>query len=187
VRVIAGSLGGRRLVAPRGLKVRPTSDRVRESLFMTLEPFAGRRVLDLFAGTGALGIESLSRGAERVDFVESDPMARRVIETNLSALGLGDRATIWGHRLPQGLNRLEAVVRAAELVFMDPPYGGELADETLRVLGSMDLEPDARVLVEHHAKDRLPDQVSGLERERQRRYGETAVSWYRRVNQEVGS
>src|SRR5437867_10136525 len=88
VRVIAGSLGGRRLTAPRGRRTRPTSDRVREALFMALEPLAGARVVDLFAGSGALGIEALSRGAARADFVEPDRDARRALESNVAELGV---------------------------------------------------------------------------------------------------
>src|SRR5437867_9505031 len=94
VRVIAGSLGGRRLFAPRGSGTRPTSDRVREALFMALEPLAGLRVVDLFAGSGALGIEALSRGAAHADFVERRGPGLKALEANLDRLELRDRATV---------------------------------------------------------------------------------------------
>ncbi|MGH3054636.1 MAG: RsmD family RNA methyltransferase, partial [Gaiellaceae bacterium] len=95
MRVIAGSLGGRRLQSPRGQATRPTSDRVREALFMTLEPLEGLRVVDLYAGSGALGIEALSRGAAHADFVESSRAARVILEANLEALDLRERSTLW--------------------------------------------------------------------------------------------
>jgi 16S rRNA (guanine966-N2)-methyltransferase len=179
MRVIAGELGGRRLIAPRGRGTRPTSDRVREALFMSLEPLAGLRVVDLFAGSGALGIEALSRGARFADFVEGSAVARRVLERNLEALGLGDRARVWSLALPRGLSRLREALRAADVVLADPPYGGEEARALLMGLGRADvLLPGARVVVEHHAKDDLPEGADRLSRTRSRRYGETVVSTY---------
>jgi 16S rRNA (guanine966-N2)-methyltransferase len=179
VRVISGVLGGRRLKAPRGRGTRPTSDRVREALFMALEPLTGLRVADLFAGSGALGIEALSRGAVRADFVESDRDARQVLEANLESLGLLDRAIVWPLELPRGLTRLADVVRGADLVLLDPPYGGEEARATLATLGVAGaVRAGARVVAEHHHRDALPEQAGSLRRVRQRRYGETMVSTY---------
>jgi 16S rRNA (guanine966-N2)-methyltransferase len=179
VRVIAGAFGGRRLKAPRGRGTRPTSDRVREALFMALEPLADLRVVDLFAGSGALGIEALSRGAAFVDFVESDRTARSALAENLAALGLDERGRVWPLTLPRGLARLAAALAAADLVLADPPYGGGPAREVLRALGEPErLRPGARVVLEHHAKDELPERCGDLARARERRYGETAVSTY---------
>jgi 16S rRNA (guanine966-N2)-methyltransferase len=179
VRVIAGYLGGRRIAAPRGRATRPTSDRVREALFMTLEPLRDARIVDLFAGSGALGIEALSRGAARVDFVDSDPAARAAIAANLETLELGDRTRVWPLALPRGLKRIAAELRAADLVFMDPPYGGEAVRETLDALGEPGvLGPAARVVAECHAKDLLPEAAGRLRRRRRRQYGETVVSLY---------
>jgi len=186
VRVIAGELGGRRLHAPRGLSTRPTSDRVREALFMALEPLAGLFVLDLFAGSGALGIEALSRGAERVGFVESDARARVVLERNLNDLGVVGRAVVWPLSLPEGLRRLAGDLERADLVLLDPPYGGEAARATLASLGGMRLKPGVRVVVEHHGRDVLPDRTGSLERARERRYGETRVSTFRWNDAEPG-
>jgi 16S rRNA (guanine966-N2)-methyltransferase len=179
VRVIAGEFGGRRLRAPRGRGTRPTSDRVREALFMALEPLAGLRVVDLFAGSGALGIEALSRGAAVVDFVESDRVARSALAGNLAVLGLEERGRVWSLTLPRGFARLDAALAAADLVLADPPYGGGPARETLRALGEPGrLRAGARVVLEHHAKDELPERCGDLARARERRYGETAVSTY---------
>ena len=179
VRVIAGEFGGRRLVAPRGRGTRPTSDRVREALFMALEPLVGMRVVDLYAGSGALGIEALSRGAARADFVESDPAARAALSGNLAALGLEPRARVWPVPLPRGLSRVAGALAAADLVLADPPYGGEPARETLRALGMPGVLRDgAKVVVEHHAKDDLPERSGTLTLARARRYGETIVATY---------
>jgi 16S rRNA (guanine(966)-N(2))-methyltransferase RsmD len=178
VRVIAGALGGRRLIAPRGLATRPTSDRVREALFMTLEPLAGLRVMDLYAGSGALGIEALSRGASHVDFVESNAAARAVLQRNLAALEIDSLASLWSYALPQGLRRLAERVRDADLVLVDPPYG-ETGREVLSVLGDLELKPDLRVTLEHHARDPVPERCGKLVRVRERRYGETRVSLFR--------
>ena len=147
---------------------------------MTLEPLAGARVVDLFAGSGALGIEALSRGAERADFVEGDRAARAALESNLESLGLGERTRIWPLTLPAGLKRMRAELGAADLVLADPPYGGRIAVATLAALGVEGaLKSGARVVVEHHAKDALPDSAGMLRRVRERAYGETVVSTYR--------
>jgi 16S rRNA (guanine966-N2)-methyltransferase len=180
VRVIAGFLGGRRLKAPRGRGTRPTSDRVRESLFMVLEPLDGLRVVDLFAGSGALGIEALSRGAARVEFVERETTARRVLEENLESLGLAECSRVWALELPRGLERLREELARADLVLADPPYGGGPARGVLEELGPPGvLKPGARVVIEHHAKDEVPESSGRLARVSARRYGETMLSMYR--------
>ena len=147
---------------------------------MALEPLADLCVVDLFAGSGALGIEALSRGARRVDFVEADARARRVLEENLATLDLESRSRVWRQRLPRGIEALHPTLREADLVLADPPYGGREANGLLASLGVADrLRAQSRVVIEHHAKDELPDQVGVLHCERRRRYGETVVSLYR--------
>ncbi len=147
---------------------------------MMLEPFAGLRVVDLFAGSGALAIEALSRGAAHADLVESDPGALRILRANLGALELGARSTVWPLSLPQALGRMRPALAIADLVLADPPYGGAEARATLAALGERGLLPvGARVVVEHHLKDVVPGQAGVLARERERRYGETQVSVYR--------
>jgi 16S rRNA (guanine966-N2)-methyltransferase len=180
VRVIAGELGGRRLRAPRGLSTRPTSDRVREALFMALEPLAGLRIVDLFAGSGAMGIEALSRGGAHADFVESDRNARAVLEENLKALGIESRATVWAFSLPQGLSRMRTTIERADLILLDPPYGGAEATACLRAIDHLELRDTVRIVLESHARDDVPDRFGRIERVRDRQYGETRVSTYRR-------
>ena len=180
MRVIAGALGGRRLRAPHGDRTRPTSDRVREALFMALGPLDGVRVVDLYAGSGALAIEALSRGAEWADLVESDRRARETIERNLDELGLRECVRVWPLRLPAGLARLGGALSAAGVVFADPPYGGSDARAVLTGLGQDGvLEPGTRVVLETHAKDIVPERAGSLVRERERKYGETVVHVYR--------
>ena len=179
MRVIAGEYGGRRLEAPRGLRTRPTSDRVREALFMSLGELDSIHVVDLFAGSGALGIEALSRGATFVHFVDSDRNAREALARNLATLGAVERSKIWPLTLPRGLARLENELRAALLVLVDPPYGGADACAVLAVLGRPGvLGAGARVVVERHQKDELPETAGALVLERERRYGETVVNLY---------
>jgi 16S rRNA (guanine(966)-N(2))-methyltransferase RsmD len=146
---------------------------------MSLEPLAGLVVVDLYAGSGALGIEALSRGAIAAHFVERDRAALLALKTNLETLGLESRATVWTLGLPHGLPRLQVVLADADLVLADPPYGGAAARELLVWLGSGErLKDSARVGVEHHRKDGLPEDAGVLTRIRERVYGETVVSLY---------
>jgi len=147
---------------------------------MALEPLDGLRVVDLYAGSGALGIEALSRGAARVVFVERERAARAALERNLTDLELTDRAVVWRLVLPAGLGRIDPALAEADLVLMDPPYGSGRAAGTLARLGEPGrLRHGARVVVEHHARDVLPERSGALARARERRYGETVVSTYR--------
>jgi 16S rRNA (guanine966-N2)-methyltransferase len=179
MRVIAGSLRGRRLSAPRGQKcTRPTSDRVREALFATLGEIEGASVLDLFAGTGALGIEALSRGASSALFVERDSAALQVLRENLEALELlGPRARV---RAGEALAALRAARERGEtydLVFLDPPYGqaGALEGPLSATLPAI-LKPAARVVVE--SDRRSPLVLASLEPLREKRYGDTLITIY---------
>lgn len=147
---------------------------------MALEPLAGLRVVDLYAGSGAMGIEALSRGASRADFVESDSRALAVLRENLEALGLDQGTGVWRLVLPRGLERLVAVLAAADLVLLDPPYGGGRAEATLEALGKPGvLRPGTRVVAEHRSRDPLPEGCGTLARERERGYGQTSVTTYR--------
>jgi len=178
MRVIAGSLGGRRLKAPAGRRTRPTSDRVREALFAMLGEVSGAVVLDLFAGTGALGIEALSRGAGRAVFVERDPAAIGALRANLEALGLP--AEVAEVRRTDALKALQAAREGKEtydLLFIDPPYGQALdwGPELSAALPRL-LAHGARIVVESDRRAPLPLEV---EVERQRRYGDTTITIHR--------
>jgi 16S rRNA (guanine966-N2)-methyltransferase len=184
-RVIAGSARGIRLQAP-GPGTRPLGDRVKQALFAILEPgLRGSRVLDLFAGSGAAGIEALSRGAASVVFVERDASAAAVIAANLRTTGLADRgqATVVRSDVAAFLARPIGRGTAFDLVVMDPPYAEvELRDRTLAELGASDgpLTPGATVVVKHFWRDQPPEEIGLLASERARRFGETALTFYRR-------
>jgi len=184
MRVIAGRLRGRRIDAPAGRLVRPTYDRVRESVFGSLgDRGDGARVLDLFAGSGALGIECLSRGAASVTFVERDREALAALRRNLEALGIAGLAVVAPCDALRFLGRGAGRARF-DLVFVDPPYGSGLAGEALGRLGPWDgLAPGALVVVEHASGDR-PDEGEGVfVHERTERYGSTEVSFFRGVGE----
>lgn len=145
---------------------------------MTLEPLQGLRVVDLYAGSGALGIEALSRGAEHADFVESGRAARAALEENLEALDLRARSTLWPLALPGALGRMRDPIARADVILLDPPYGGDEARALLESLAPMAMKPGVRVILEHHSRDRVPEECGVLRRTRERRYGETQVSTY---------
>jgi 16S rRNA (guanine966-N2)-methyltransferase len=183
-RVIAGSAKGVRLRAP-GPGTRPLSDRVKQTLFAILEPeLEGARVLDLFAGSGAAGIEALSRGAAEAVLVEKDPGAVAVIAANLEAARLaGPAASVFRSDALAWLGREDPVRPAFDLVFVDPPYADvEMLRRVLDALGApgAPLAAGARVVAKHFWRDRPPDRVGMLAAERDRRFGETALTFYRR-------
>jgi 16S rRNA (guanine966-N2)-methyltransferase len=170
VRVVAGTAGGRRLVAPAGRDTRPTSDRVRGAVFNSLESMDavdGAHVLDLFAGSGALGIEALSRGAAHATFVDRDRQAVVAVRTNLDALGLADRADVV---TADAVPYLTSVAGRYDLVLLDPPYA---FDEWTRVFAAL---PPAVVVAE---SDRDIDPGEGWDVVRQKRYGTTLVTTIR--------
>lgn len=185
-RVVAGAARGRRLVVPSGGGTRPTADRAREGLFSTVDTllgsFAGHRVADLYAGSGAVGLEALSRGASHCLLVESDPKALRALRANVEAVGLPGAHVV--------ASRVERVVAAEggapyDVVFLDPPY--DLGPDHLRgVVGDLQrhgwLAPDAVVVVERATRDGQWDWPGGVTPLRERRYGE-ATLWYGRAAQ----
>jgi 16S rRNA (guanine(966)-N(2))-methyltransferase RsmD len=178
MRVTGGVLGGRQLRAPTGQGTRPTADRVREALFATLGALDGAVVLDLFAGSGALGIEALSRGAARAVFVERAPRAVTALRANLDALGLGsDRAQARRTEARAFLRSARTRGETYDLVFLDPPYrhAAELGAALSSALAPV-LPPGARVVAE---SDRRAPLDLALDLDDERRYGDTVVRFYR--------
>ena len=178
MRVIAGRLGGRLLKAPKGTVTRPTSDRVREALFAMLGVVEGMSVLDLFAGTGALGIEALSRGADRAVFVERDTRAAKVLGENLTALGIApEAAEVRRVDALAALRSARARKETYDLIFIDPPYGHahEWGPELSAALPSL-FRPEARVVVESDRRAPLELEVA---LELKRRYGDTSITIHR--------
>ncbi len=179
MRVIAGELRGRRIEVPRKGDIRPTYDRVRESVFSIIgSRIEGARVLDLFAGTGSLGIESLSRGARSVAFVEQDRDVAGVLVGNIERLGVKPESTVLKLVVAEFLRGGRG--RAAfDIVFADPPYDSGLAERTLEILGSWGgIHTDSLVVVEHRVGDELPDASGRLTRVRRERYGTIEVEFF---------
>jgi 16S rRNA (guanine966-N2)-methyltransferase len=183
VRIISGSLGGREIRAPRGDRTRPTSDKVRQATFNILGNTIGGtfdNVLDLYAGSGALGIEALSRGAVRAVFVDKASDALRVLAANLADLGLGDRGAIVRGDVTKVLPRL-LLAGPFSLVFFDPPYRlFTESDEAERALALVPplLAPGATVVVEHDRRSSPEATIGPLSLRDRRRYGDTEVSFY---------
>jgi 16S rRNA (guanine(966)-N(2))-methyltransferase RsmD len=176
-RIIAGSARGRRLAVPRGSATRPTSDKVRGAVFNVLgQFFDGGDVLDVYAGTGALALEALSRGSARAVCVEADRGAAEVLRRNAEACGLGDRVEIVRARVPEALVRLGRARFA--LAFVDPPYaeGPEVALAALAEL----VAPGGRVVAEHDARRPPGDRFGTLALHDRRVYGSTGISIYLR-------
>jgi 16S rRNA (guanine(966)-N(2))-methyltransferase RsmD len=182
MRITGGAARGRILSAPRGLRVRPTSDKLRAAIFDILaarDLVADRRVLDLFCGSGALGLEALSRGASAVVFVDGSAHSCRSTARNVERSGYLDRSEIRRLTLPQGIGRLEASHRSFGGALLDPPYRLGLGAATLEVLGSSSLlEPGAWVVCEHALGDSLDAAYGRLRRLDTRRYGSTGLSMY---------
>jgi len=182
VRVISGSAKGRPLKAVPGMGTRPTTDKVKEAIFSMIGPyFSGGDVLDLFAGTGGLGIEALSRGMDRAVF-DADKKAVEVVAANLRATRLEDRAEVYRNDAVRALKALGKRQRRFELVFLDPPYRMTAIEElvtTMQQLGVVGV--GTTVVVEHDAENQFTDRIGAAECVRRAEYGETAVSVYRIV------
>jgi 16S rRNA (guanine(966)-N(2))-methyltransferase RsmD len=180
MRVIAGRLGGRRIRAPRGRSTRPTAEAVREAVFSMLGDVSGARVLDLFAGSGALGIEALSRGAGRAVFVERNAASFGALQANLESLELGREVALARHAEARGgIRTARRRGETYDLIFIDPPYrqGPGWADALRDSLPAL-LERRARVVVE---SDRRAPLDLDLPIEQQRRYGDTLITIHRRA------
>jgi 16S rRNA (guanine966-N2)-methyltransferase len=179
LRIIGGRLKGRRLPGVKG-QTRPTADRVREAIFNILGPeVPGSLVLDLFAGTGALGIEALSRGAQVAVFVENHPTSLQVLRRNLSQCALSEVSRIIPLAADKALPKLAAASERFSLIFLDPPYGHGLADASLLILARKNLlTPAGSIIVEHSRLEDLAEEYLHLQRHDQRRYGATLISFY---------
>jgi 16S rRNA (guanine966-N2)-methyltransferase len=182
MRVIAGKYRSRRLKGPGALRLRPTSDRLRETLFNVLGPaIADSYFVDLFAGTGAVGIEAISRGARDAFFIESNAKAARLIRDNLKSLDILRGAEVIEADTVRGLEKLASRRLIADFIFLDPPY--ENTDEYFKVLEFLDashlIAPRGIVIVEHFVKMELPERLNRLECTRELEQGDALLSFYR--------
>ena len=181
IRIIGGELKGRKLVTVPGIETRPTADRVRESIFNILgDTVRGAHVLDLYAGTGAMGIEALSRGAQRVWFAEVHKAALAALEKNIKTCSLKDKARTVKWNILDNLNILHSHKPGFNLVFMDPPYHKDMIQPTLSNLAiSGCLTKSARLVLEHSPLEPIPENWPEFNIVDQRRYGKTLVSFLR--------
>jgi 16S rRNA (guanine966-N2)-methyltransferase len=187
MRVIAGTYRSRQLKSLNTPNLRPTSDRLRETLFNVLhQRMPGAHFLDLFAGTGAVGIEALSRGAQEVVFVENHPPAARLIRENLTSLGIKSGVTVLQLDALAALEKIQQRQKDApfafDFIFLDPPYAA--AEQYLQVMaflaGAVFVSPDTVVIAEHTRKLELPEEFGTLERLRVLKQGDAVLSFYRR-------
>ncbi|MGC5327183.1 16S rRNA (guanine(966)-N(2))-methyltransferase RsmD [Brevibacillus sp. SYSU BS000544] len=184
MRIIAGDFKGRPLSAVPGKGTRPTTDKVRESIFNIIGPyFEGGTVLDLYAGTGGLGIEALSRGIEKAVFIDIDPKAISVIKENLSSFKLDNQVEVFrtdSHRALKALTKRELQF---DLVFLDPPYAKQKIAEEIQLLQDYNLlAPDAQIVTEHDASVVLPESIGTYAKVRFVTYGDTTVSIFERIS-----
>ena len=180
MRVFGGTLQGRRLQTCRVESLRPTSEKIREAIFNILSPLVAEgSVLDLFAGTGSLGIEALSRGMERAVFVERNATIISFLKKNISHCHLEEKSEVLGFTVSKGLKILKSRNEKFALIFLDPPYQEKLAGKTLREISEAQLvTQDGLVIVEHSSKEILEESYGRLKMDDQRTYGQTLVSFF---------
>lgn len=178
MRVISGTARGMKLQSPKGLNTRPTTDRVKESMFNIISfRIRESRVLDIFAGSGALGIEALSRGADSCTFVDSSRESIVIINENLKKARLDDRAYVISTKVESALSRLAD--EGFDMIFMDPPYCKGFIEPVLSsIVEKGILGADGIVVVEHDSSDKTPQNIKGLVRSDERIYGGTTISFY---------
>jgi 16S rRNA (guanine966-N2)-methyltransferase len=181
MRIIGGAAKGRRLLAPKGRAVRPTADRVKEALFNILpRDLSGMKVLDLFAGTGNLSIEALSRGAAQAVLIDSSARSAAAIRENLRRLGLERQSEVWLAPVSRGLRSLARRQETFDYIFLDPPYDQDLAGRALAGVAQCGLLRASGVLViEHSTREKVDAGYGSLQLHDQRRYGDTLLSFYK--------
>ena len=180
MRIIGGTARGRKLKAPKGSTIRPTADRVREALFNILpRDLSGQRVLDLFAGSGSLSLEALSRGAASALLVDESVEAAGLIRRNLETLGFTDQARIWSQSVGKALSRLADEGAAYDAIFLDPPYDHGWVDKVLAMISQRRvLHVGGIVVAEHSVRETVGERYGELARRDRRRYGDTVLSFF---------
>ena len=186
MRVIGGNAKGRRLKVPKGRALRPTAARVKEALFNILpRDLSGLRLLELFAGTGNVTIEALSRGAEEAVLVDASKESGRAIRENLRRLGLTDRVRLRSMPVERALRQLERQHEGFDLIFAEPPYGQKLVERTLKIIAQGSILRNCGVIVaEHGVRDEVAERYGRLELRDRRRYGDTILSFFNWHNNE---
>ena len=180
MRVISGELRGRKLEKLEGMEIRPTTDRVKESLFNMLgAKLYDCALLDLFAGTGGIGIEAYSRGAAQVVFIDESTKSIKVLKNNLDKLNISDKVEIYNTDYLNAINKLAKGNRKFDIIFIDPPYLKGFAQNALvDIENNKVLNEDGIIIVEHDIKDKMPEDIGKLNLMRQKKYGNTMLSFY---------
>lgn len=180
MRVITGSLKGRRLESPKNDKVRPTSDKVKEAIFsMLFDEFYDMPVCDLFAGTGNLGIEALSRGASRCYFADSSRESLALVKRNIEYCNVGNKAILLAGDYAHALQRIREKVA---VIFLDPPYEAGYMKKAIQIINSLDLlMPEGSIVAEHSAFEKLDDMIGEYQKIKEKEYGKIVVSIYKNI------
>lgn len=181
MRVISGKARGLKLNAPKNDDVRPTTDRVKESLFNMINPYImDSNILDLFAGTGSLGIECLSRGANKCIFVDNSKESINIVKSNIKKARVESESIVLNLDFKSAINSLSLKNEKFDVIFMDPPYYKNMFSDAL---GSIDnnnlLKEDGIIVVEHDTKDKFPDDIGRLYKSRDKKYGNTTLTFYK--------
>jgi len=186
MRITGGEYRSRLIAMPKGVKIRPTQDKVRQAIFNIVRDFDGKKVLELFAGSGAFGIEAVSRGARYVTFVDNNFKCVETIRSNIQSLGVPEsKYEIMHANGLSVLSRLEKEEDKFDLIFLDPPYYKNIARKCLINIDNYDiLSPIGLVVIEHFKKDSLTVDLKTLIFGRERRYGDTVISIFRRIDEE---
>ena len=186
MRIIAGERGGAQLYAPRGMDTRPTQDKVKESLFSIIHAYVpGARVLDLFAGSGALALEALSRGADRAALADRDREAAACIRRNVEKLRFAERARLYAADWRQAVSQMQAEGRRFDLVFLDPPYASGLLQQALTDIAAFDICRAHGIIIAESAVDTvLPEMPAPYALYREYRYGKIKLTVYHRGGNE---
>jgi len=182
MRIIGGQYRSRLISIPKGVEIRPTQDKVREAVFNVLMDVSDANVLDLFAGSGAFGIEAISRGAAHVTFVDEDAKCTKMIETNLGSINIQEyQYDIIRRNVFTAMPAFEKSGQSFDLIFLDPPYYKDLARKCLICLDYYDiLSPNVRIVVERFKKDSLEAGLETLELDKEKIYGDTVITIFRK-------
>ena len=188
LRIIGGTGRGRLIKVPRGPQIRPTSDKVRESIFNIIPPdvVKGSRFMDLFAGCGAVGIEALSRGAEHVTFIESDPGHARIIRENIERCGFLKLSEVFCADVLLMLDKMKSSMRNSlyDIIFVDPPYNYPKLKILLpKIITNVKISDSGFMIIEHSSKIKLPEQIEDVALYGNYVYGDTTLTVYRKVRE----
>jgi 16S rRNA (guanine(966)-N(2))-methyltransferase RsmD len=189
MRIIGGDAKGRRIYSPKNSKTRPTSDGIKESLFNILQEVSGKSFLDLFAGCGNVGLEALSRGAAKVVFVEKNPVMVNAIKRNLLELGINNKYQILETEAAKGIKKLQRKGEKFDFLFADPPYEKGFIREIFQYLGEGEMiSSDGVAIFQHSVREDIPGTLTGtFMLTDQRRYGDTRISFFKRMEREKGT